>query len=329
MKNLIKSFTRFRMMVQVPILISTVLLTYYSCKAQDVLNRSNESQILFRDGVVVDIAQKTIYIANSESNIEAIEFETGRTQWQSATSGRPLCLIDNKLVVQLDQNEDRATILFGELNTRENGILENEEKIDVPSEVRASIRNSVDGTFNITPYVVNGQFAFDWTYFPPVSGDYNEEEETVRQSGVVLFDGSNYSVADTNSLPGGYNQMSILANKEQQVSQENTLQYISRDGKHLLVASKDMESTAFRNYKWEVFDLTTKRSIGALQSHVSYASFVVIGNHLLLERGPFETFDKDKVNKTPLQIALFDLRNGQEIWKRDILDTTYRGPSPP
>ena len=324
------SFDRFPRLVKFQAMVLLVFFsTMHSCKIQDMAAVTNESHIMLRDGVVVNLDKKEIYFANKEGMVEAIEFESGQTTWQANIKGRPLCLSKEKLIVQLEPNQDDIAILFGELDTGDSGTLVKQEKVAVPEKVVSMLRNTVDGSFYLTPYEINKAFIFEWAYFPPLQGDYNEGEEMNKQGGAIRFDGGNYKDIDLKTLPRGYNNRPIKANTAQQITRENSQQFVSKNGKHLLVSVKDQKSTALQSYTWEVFDLATKERIGALASHASYAPFVVFGNHLLLERGPYETFDNRGVNKTPLQLVCFDLQDGKELWKHDILDTIYRGPTPP
>jgi hypothetical protein len=107
-----------------------------------------------------------------------------------------------------------------------------------------------------------------------------------------------------------------------------TPQYLSADGRHVLVSERVGDARVFERYRLTIFDRATQQRIGAISSHLAQVAFVVNGSQMIYETGPYSRRVGNDVVSEPLKVRSVDLATGKEIWNRPVRDTVVRTPPP-
>jgi len=68
--------------------------------------------------------------------------------------------------------------------------------------------------------------------------------------------------------------------------------------------------------------------LGTLRAEASMAPFAVVGTRLIHVAQPSIRLEGEKMVDRPLRIRAVELTTGREVWRREILDTAWRGPVP-
>ena len=121
---------------------------------------------------------------------------------------------------------------------------------------------------------------------------------------------------------------SVDVSAEAQVGSVTGQQFLSADGRHVLVSERVADDSVWEKYQWTVYERGSNRRLGALRDYRSHAPFVVVGSSIIYETGPFERRTEQGLISEPLRIRTVALGRGNQLWSRPIRDTTYRGPFP-
>src|SRR5262249_1769751 len=106
-------------------------------------------------------------------------------------------------------------------------------------------------------------------------------------------------------------------------------QFLSTDGRHVLVSKRTGDESVWDKYTLTIFDRGTKQRVGGFKPHVSHVPFTVLDSRVIFETGPYARRTRTGVVEEPLKLRAVDLQSGNELWSRQVRDTTYRGPFPP
>ena len=315
------------------LILGILLLSTISCNNQQILPPLDQDKYLMRDGVVVDLSKDTIYITNPEVQIEALDLESGKAKWKISLSAKPLGIINERLVIQVAPKGKGNTLTLAEYRTNDGKEL-SRTKLDLPKGASSFVRNYGKGILNISPYRIENETILSWAYNGGIiQGDYDEKRDETQE----IFEGAikvgtepgQYDEVNIKELPKDYKLNSILASKNQKINSKIGQQFISIDKRHILISWKETDDTNFYSYRWEIYDASSKELIGKQESHVSYTPFFVKNGILYREVGPYLISEKEVIKEIQLQILAFDLRSGKVSWRKEILDSIYRGPAPP
>jgi hypothetical protein len=114
----------------------------------------------------------------------------------------------------------------------------------------------------------------------------------------------------------------------QALSNQSGRQFVSADGRQVLVSERIADDRTFDKYRWS---LHTRDGalLGEVSSFVSYSPFAVYDSLLLFSTPPNARRIGEELRSEPLLMKAFDLRSGAEVWRHALRDTQYRGPFPP
>src|SRR5262249_50694735 len=116
----------------------------------------------------------------------------------------------------------------------------------------------------------------------------------------------------------------------QRIAAAADAQYLSADGRHLLVSERIGDDSVWEKYRWTVYTADTGQRLGSIVSPFAQAAFFVLGSQLVYEGYPFQRrLPGGGMQDQPLTLRGADLRSGGEQWSRPLRDTSYRGPFPP
>src|SRR5712692_12018553 len=119
--------------------------------------------VALRQGVVVDPAKGVAFVMTPEGGIAAVDLATGTARWTSGDAAQPLALVGNVLVSQVEAPGGRLELVA--LN-RESGARVAQGGVDLPVGVRASLGETLEGTFTAGVRPSAGTAIVTWTFVP-------------------------------------------------------------------------------------------------------------------------------------------------------------------
>ncbi len=313
--------TKIRLLV-----LSLYLFTGVAAIAQTTTNTA----VLLREGVVINAERTQVYVVAPDTVVQAISVTTGQLDWKAGLKGMPLTIGNGDLIVHVAGMKPNE-VTIANLDVRR-GEVKSRSTIALPGNAKVKITKLPERSFRLWAKSLNGELNFYWDYTERiVKGSYEPSSDSVAvQSGAFKMEWTTRKLNSINKslIPDNFNKESILAKRDQRVPNNNAQQFISRDDKIILASEKIADDTVFNSYRWQFFDKTNKK-LAEIRDYRSYAPFVVAGNILIYETGPYVRSIAGNIKEVPLQIVAIDLRTGRELWRKAILDTVYRGPSPP
>lgn len=311
------------------------LATGFLLNAVNTLNAQATFQL--RDGVVLDKVRNEVYITSPSQKVQAISANTGAILWTGISEGRPLVVVNGKLLCQGKTTgaENQFTVL--ELDLNQKGAQVSKYLISMPANVKAGFMQNTDGSFIVSSKIVNNNIYLFWQYFyKPMrrimdSTDQQQEARAIIDSGVFQFDKTSKKLKTIRKdLVSKEVQMqrSILLTSDNMKAADKNRKFISADGMHAMSSIKVASDSIFLNYRWEIFEISSGNKIGELMDYRSYAPFYINGNTIIYERGPYIINTKNELMDVPLQLVAIDIGNRNQVWKKEIYDFIYRGPYP-
>ncbi len=104
----------------------------------------------------------------------------------------------------------------------------------------------------------------------------------------------------------------------------------SPDRRHLLVVRRrDAEAGGGEPYLWTIHSLASGRQLGERPAERSATPFCLLGATLLFPEPPAGRRVQGEWREEPLALRALDIRSGDELWRRPLRDSAFRGPAPP
>ncbi len=307
---------------------SLVILLLSFAVGSGVLAQPPEAAHELRPGLVIDSALGMAFTMNPGGGIDAIELASGNVRWHSDEADKPLAISGGLLTAQAASGEpgrlDLAALDASGGQRRGSG------SIELPRGVRALVVDGIGAQFQSWARATTGAAVeVGWQYEEShVQGirPAGRGRSPSSFSGALRFDVARGS---TEALPtdAGRPQAVHLLSASQGVSGQSGRQFVSVDGRHVLVSDQVADDRTFDKYRWVVYTREGSR-LGELSSFVSYSPFGVTGSLLLFSTPPNARRVGEDIRSEPLLLRAVDLRSGAELWSHAIRDTKYRGPLP-
>lgn len=310
--------------------------------------------VLLRDGVIVDPAANTAYVAAPDQNVRAVDLATGAPRWSSANAAKPLALLGNRVLAQVEPTASTQNRLeLAVLSSRQGTVIRRATRA-LPAGVRASVGETLRGTFRALARPEDGTALVTWEYRPafprgvvPRGEDEAEAERDVRApapaaaraAGAInrgtlrinMTSGAVQSLAAAapGTAPAPAVSLRVLTAQERArlpALPPDQPAYVSADGLHVVVSQRVANDTTWNKYRWTVHELASGQRLGELQMHLSIAPFLVRNSQIVFTTTPFVHRD---LGEQPAKLRAFDLATGREAWGVELRDLEYRGPLPP
>lgn len=294
-----------------------------------------------RDGVVVDAGRSVAYVMQPKGGIDAVDLERGTLLWHSAAGERPLALAGDLLVAQARSGEGGELRVVA-LDVRQRGARSTEADLPLPAGLHAEVAETLRQAFRVTASLSPQGVLLSWAAeqrpnLPrresnEIADEGGESKAAVRApealQGSALFDPRAGSLlpmetADAKRLA---TRQGTAATLSAPTAPERL--FASADGRHVLASRRVGDATSATPYRWTISDAATGAVIGAMDSAVSMAPFVVNGTRLVHVAQPGARHEGAKVIDRPLRLRAVDLATGKELWNREIRDTAFRGALP-
>ena len=313
------------------ILVLFTILSVQCTSSKQHSTTAFREPIVLHDMVLLNLQKSEIYLTGPDLRLFAIDINSGKINWKTSISARPLHVDQGMLLVQLEEEGAYQSILLGELDLEGKGKLVRKNKLALPKGIQARLKNNQNDQFFLRSFPVEKSLLLEWNYFPPFRRDFGSgtgNPQMIR--GAFVGEGLDFKSTQNPLLEKQKPDRSIIPAPQQRIpGKENAHQFISGDRKHLLVSWKRTGTTDLRWYRWELYEAQTKKLIGSLNATKSFAPFVVVGNSLLSIEGPYVEFDSKSETLTPLRLVMYDLAGGELIWDQEILDNIPRGAFAP
>jgi hypothetical protein len=290
-----------------------------------------------RDGVVVNAGRNEVYITTPDNKVQALTISTGLPLWTSATKARPLAVVNGKLVSQENIMAADNKLSIIELDINRKGRPSPGYQVNLPASIKTNMLQTAENNFTLSTRVFNNNTYLYWQYSSrPLRGLLDSADMTglnrgYIDTGIFRLNKSTGKFISLNNaqIPSGFRaEGSILYSPVNENLTDKGRRFVSADGKHNMVSVKIAGDSIFMNYRWEIYEQSSGNKIGELMDYRSYTPFVVAGNILLYEKGPYIINTKNGITEVPLQLVAVDIRSSNEVWKTSIYDFIYRGPDP-
>jgi hypothetical protein len=291
---------------------------------------ASTSSFVLRDGVVVNPVRKEIYISSPDGRVQAIAEQSGEILWGSDMQGKPLAMANGNLVVQYNNPAKANDLGFAVLDVTQRGAIKSRNLLSLPPQVKADFRPQLNSSFSVVAKTISGVWYLQWDYMELPKKGMDQPEAIVKESGAATMKSGTLKVSgiDKARLPKDFEKQSIFLEDAPQIPDGKSPKFISKDGKNILTSEQVAKDSVFNHYRWQIFELGGKK-ITEISDYRSYAPFYVAGTLLVYEIGPYIRVINGIAEEQPLQLIAVELSSGKEIWRRSILDTIYRGPTPP
>ena len=298
-------------------------------------------------GVVVDPGRHLAYVMNTEGGIDAVELNRGTLAWSTDQACKPLALIGDRLICQVEPQAVGNKLEIVILNVKERGKPEIAKSERLPSNVRVSISESLDSSYTIYARVHGGDLFMFWKYsFRPIKGTAPPDLEIDRKTGKAVYASEIKSPQNTSGtirmeLSSGTMSFvkkedvpAALAPRSPDIAANERLpgvpgrQFIAADSAHILCSERAADDSVWDKYRWTIYNRTTAKPVAEIRSYRSQAPFFVHGTQVIYETGPYIRQTQKGLLHEPLKIRAVSIKTGRELWSYPIRDTTYRGPYP-
>jgi hypothetical protein len=116
---------------------------------------------------------------------------------------------------------------------------------------------------------------------------------------------------------------------EERIKGIDETQFRSADQRHAMTSKPIGDNTVWEKYEWSIWQRDTGVLVGRLRDSQRYSPFGVVSSILIQEVKPYTRRQDGEMIAVPLSVRAIDLSKGEEIWRRRVRDTVYRGPLPP
>jgi hypothetical protein len=291
--------------------------------------------------------QGTAYFSNPDGAITAVRLDSGVQLWTTpkGRAYRPLTIAGKFLVAMQEGAGPKAGKHLGVAFLQ---LVDGGEHlvnwIELPSGAWASVKDGLRSSLRMSAAIGPGDrvtVAWASERHPEVRGIAPDDEDAANvnarkaqaevHSGAAEFDLSGRVLP----LSRGVASAQLLRPARQDLPEDQRLkglpetQYISADGRHILVSELTDNDHNLNQYQWTVYPVGTSEPIGVIASPFPTAPFFVSGSTLIYQQRPFMVRDAGgKMVRSPLKLVAVELRSGGKLWEHQVLDTAYYGPFP-
>jgi hypothetical protein len=313
------------------------------CLALCSIALAASGQQRLREGLLVDPPRNTAYVMTPDGGIAAVDLTSGAIRWSSSAAAKPLTLVGNRLVSQVEPKSaaEVSSLMLAVLDVERRGVPAVRSEADLPAGVRASVVETLAGTF-VTRATGSGSNAtITWNYIPRrgrLSGmpDVNHEDGRRAPAAAGAVNAPRSGTLRLNLGTGAMSRMTgatatataaapawIIPASE--IDASPSTQYESADGRHILTSERVADDPEWNKYRWTITERATGRHVGELRTHLGFSPFVVTDSVIAFETTPYILGD----DRQPAKLRGFSLTNGREVWSVEVREVVYRGPMPP
>ena len=295
-------------------------------------------------GVIVTYDRSQAYVMNAEGGIDAIDLSQGTAVWTTKKASKPLGLQGNLLICQVEPSRAGTKLGVVALNIQERGKQVFSKSMRLPAGVTVSIDETLNSSFIVSVQPSGSNAVFSWDYnehpiqglIPPDDSENSEmglraiPESTTSGSFRMNLTSGKISSLTTEARPfaPAPSALTSVVAKER-IAGVTGDQFVSADGRHILSSERIANDAVWEKYRWTIFTRSTGESLGEIKSHVSVSPFFIADSKVIYETTPFLRQTQSGLVEEPAKIRAVDFNTSQELWSKQIRETTFRGPYPP
>jgi hypothetical protein len=304
--------------------------------------RDTAAAVAFRPGLLVHPGLGVAYLMSVSGGIAAVDLATGAVRWTSTQGGRPLALVGNTLLTQVEPRTAGSQLELVVLDVGKRGARTATSRVTLAPGVRVALGETLQGTFLLEAQPAGGNVLLLWTFLPSPGQGMPEPQDTQSGRGtnrrvgaparargalrVNLATGAARPV-DTTTVRAAPAPRWILPSSEKLAAAgAAATQYESADGRHILASERLDDDRVWAKYRWTVYERSSGRRLGEFRTYLSFTPFIVRGSLLIYETTPYAVAGAEE---QPAKLRAISLTTGREVWSVPVRETVYRGPSPP
>ncbi len=317
---------------------------------------NSEMAVELRAGVIIDLDRALVYLMKPDNAIDAVHIDSGTIAWRSNEAAKPLALSGETLIAQTaEAASGQLDMVY--LDVTEAGASAELTSVPLPENVAPTVDATQTGEFAISGRADAGNVDFDWQFYPSdyvtalpgdsVPGEGQSAPTAARgaaatdvgrveTSGRFRLNLSSNAVSGIPTPAAADPQITdrltrrnvVIMSESDRVPDLPGVQFLSVDGRHVLVSQRIDDDNVFEKYRWQFYSLEQEQVIGELRNHRAITPFYITNNIVLFEEGASTTVTEQEVSEQPLRIRAIDLSSTEELWAASIRDTRYQGPIP-
>ncbi len=307
------------------------------------------SGVTISDGVVYDPRRDAVYIMESKGGISAVGTTNGEKLWTNDAADRPLAVIGERVVGQVDAPETRNSLGLRVLNAVTGEKLV-EGAQELPGAFTPAVDETLEGRLQIAAQPAGDEVMVSWEFkarpvraLPPgaddpapgvAAGAPQESPERVgATSGIFTMSLSsgdtkslNLAVPSTPTLEGDW-----AAQPNATVPDVAGDQFLSADGRHIAVSRMSGSAEITEKYTIEVYDRATKERLGQFSSSMAAPPILVINEQRVLwvsDAFSSRSSAEEQLKREPRKVRCMSLKDRSLKWDTEVRDTTYQGKFP-
>ena len=317
---------------------ATLAAALVACAGPAPVRAQQDTAARLRAGLIVNPDLGLAYVMTPAGGIAAVELASGEIRWTSQAAAKPLAVVGNRLIAQVEPTAAANRLEVVALNAQSGGQALVRGFTELPVGVRVSIGETLVGTFSAEARTVGGNVIVDWTFVPGSRQGMHDPADTAiagrpgqRQAARPIRGALRMNVTsgaltrlDTAQVSPPPRPRWVLPQAEK-VSRAAPTQFESADGRHILASEAAGDDRTFEKYRWTIYERGTGNSVGELRTHISFSPFIVRDSLMIFETTPYARGESEE----PARLRAFSLATGREIWSVEVREVVYRGPFPP
>jgi len=283
-----------------------------------------------RPGVLIDSDLGHCFLMGPKG-IDAVEIRSGARLWHSDQAVKPIALQGKSLIAQAAIQEfGRLRLIILDVET---GSQLRSAFIDLPQEVFAHTTDTLGASFDLWSLEVQTGargVLIAWRFEQRVAqgmAPTGDASAKASFSGSFRLDPGTGESTPLTEVAQRSRERWLVASQER-IDGVPGRQFVERRESHVLASNKVADPGVWNRYQWTVYSGEGQR-LGALDTFISFAPFVVYDSLLLFETPPFSRTEGETEVAAGPMFRTVDLRNGAERWSRPLREIAYPGPFPP
>lgn len=288
---------------------------------------SQESPLVLQEGVVVDPAGQMVFLMKPDGGIEARNFSDGAIVWQSNLAAKPVGFSGKRLYAQTEGAQRGDSLELVSFSLAENGRPVN-FRLPLGQERWIGINHGMGERLEVQVGADGGRPAVWWASSVkiPNGSPLAVPQESFQQASFVLD--LQTGDAREEALPPAPEHKLTAAPAAARIAQQAGQQFLSNDGRHVLVSRRINDNARLDRYSWDLYKVNGPK-VGHYRDRFSSANFFISGSVLIYVSRPFVLRVEGKLKTFNNLVRAIDLNESSLLWESTLRDISYQGPLPP
>ena len=288
---------------------------------------SAESPFVLQEGVVIDPIGQKVFLMTPDGGIEARNISDGAVIWQSKLAAKPVGFFDGRLYAQTEGENRSNSVELVSFSLTEASRSEN-FRLPLGQERWVGISHGMGERLDVRVGTDNDRPAVWWTSSVkiPTGANIAAPRESFRQASFVL-DLQTGDVKEENLTPPPENKLTAVP-AESRIDQQPGQQFLSNDGRHVLVSRRINDNAHPERYAWDLYKVNGSK-VGTHRDRFSSANFFINGSVLIYISRPYSLKVEGRLTPFKNVVRAIDLNETSLLWESTLREISYKGPLPP